>query len=178
MENRGSKAMALAALIVGVVGLTIGFAAFSTSLTIKPTANVKTEGAEKFEAAFGFGEAHAKSWTATIEFTQSGEVGAVAETKSVTNTVENDSAYDAVTTTTTGSLTGIKCTAGEGATDALVQKACTEITGTYTLPATVAAGQTGEAKVEMVGPTTQVDGPFSVTFDAITANYQTTGTAQ
>ena len=63
MENRGSKAMALAALIVGVVGLTIGFAAFTSTLVIRPTASVSTtETNEKFEEKFGFADDYAKEW--------------------------------------------------------------------------------------------------------------------
>ena len=40
MNNKGTKMITLAALIVGVVCITIGFAAFTTSLTIKSTAQV------------------------------------------------------------------------------------------------------------------------------------------
>ena len=40
MENRGSKMVAVIALCVAVVGVTLGFAAFSNSLTIKPSADV------------------------------------------------------------------------------------------------------------------------------------------
>ena len=40
MENRGSKIVAVIALCVAVVGVTLGFAAFSNSLNIKPSADV------------------------------------------------------------------------------------------------------------------------------------------
>ena len=40
MENRGSRAIAVVALCVAIVGITLGFAAFSNVLNIQPSANV------------------------------------------------------------------------------------------------------------------------------------------
>ena len=40
-KNRGSRVIAIIALIVAVLGLTIGFAAFSSTLNISSSANVK-----------------------------------------------------------------------------------------------------------------------------------------
>ena len=40
MENRSSKVIAIVGLIAGVVGLSLGFAAFSNTLTIKAAADV------------------------------------------------------------------------------------------------------------------------------------------
>ena len=42
-KNRGSRIIAIIALIVAVTGLTVGFAAFSNSLTISSNANVKPD---------------------------------------------------------------------------------------------------------------------------------------
>ena len=42
-KNRGSRVIAIIALIVAVTGLTVGFAAFSNSLTISSSANVKPD---------------------------------------------------------------------------------------------------------------------------------------
>lgn len=39
-KDRGARVIALAALLVGVVGLSIGFSAFSSKLTIQPSAEV------------------------------------------------------------------------------------------------------------------------------------------
>ena len=40
MENRKFKIMAIAALIICVIGLSVGFAAFANTLTINSTSNV------------------------------------------------------------------------------------------------------------------------------------------
>ena len=42
MERNNGKIIAIVALVVAVIGLSLGFAAFSTSLTIDTTANVNT----------------------------------------------------------------------------------------------------------------------------------------
>ena len=176
MENRGSKGLALAALLVGVVGLTIGFAAFTAQLTIKPEATVGTTyDVTTFQAAFGFADDYAKSWTPSVTFSQTGTAPSENPVETASKTIKNDSAYPAYTATTSGDLTVVKCTAGEGATDALVQKACLEISGTYTLPGTVPANGTAEASVTVKGPKTQVDGPFTVEFAEIKINYTTAG---
>lgn len=49
--ERGSKTIAIVALLIGVVGLTLGFAAFSNTLTIKSGATVKPN-AEDFNVDF------------------------------------------------------------------------------------------------------------------------------
>ena len=50
-KNRGSRVIAIIALIVAVLGLTIGFAAFSSTLNISSSANVKPN-AETFKVLF------------------------------------------------------------------------------------------------------------------------------
>jgi hypothetical protein len=42
-ENKGYKIIALVALLLGVVGVTLGYAAFSSTLTVKSTAEVKPD---------------------------------------------------------------------------------------------------------------------------------------
>ena len=39
-ENKGYKVIAIAALVFGVIGVTLGYAAFSSTLTIKSSAEV------------------------------------------------------------------------------------------------------------------------------------------
>ncbi len=50
-KDRGTKVIAIVALLVGVVGLSIGFAAFSNTLTISSSAEVKPD-ASKFNVDF------------------------------------------------------------------------------------------------------------------------------
>ena len=50
-KNRDSKVIAVIALIVGVLGLSLGFAAFSNTLTIKSSADV-TMSSENFDVDF------------------------------------------------------------------------------------------------------------------------------
>ncbi len=42
-ENKGYKVIAIAALVFGVIGVTLGYAAFSSTLTIKSSAEVKPD---------------------------------------------------------------------------------------------------------------------------------------
>lgn len=51
VENKGYKAMSIIALIVGVIGVTLGYAAFSNTLTISSSADV-TPDASKFNVDF------------------------------------------------------------------------------------------------------------------------------
>lgn len=175
MENRGSKGLALAALIVGVVGLTLGFAAFSASLTIESSATV-TPTAEEFSGKFGYAATpaptggtiaadYAKSWTGiTAAF------DAVGQTKTFTATIKNDSAYTAYLQNTP-SATQLSCT-GDAATE-YKTAACNEITMTVDAPATVGAGDTAEVTVTITGNTTVVDGTLNVTFNPVTLDYST-----
>ena len=50
-KNRSSKIVAILALVVGVAGLSLGFAAFSNTLTIKSSAEVKPD-SNKFNVDF------------------------------------------------------------------------------------------------------------------------------
>lgn len=185
MENRGSKAMALAALIVGVVGLTIGFAAFSATLTIDSSAEY-TPNASEFTTVFGFAQKtadpegsgsvaadYAKNWTGI-----NASFDGTGQSKTYTATVKNGSEYDATTSQTTYTLEPTTCEAEDGTTAALKDAACAEISAVVTMPETVAKNNgttdgTGEATIVITGPTTAVDGKLTVTFPNVEAVYTT-----
>lgn len=160
-RTRSIKALSIVALIVAVVGLAIGFAAFSTSLKISQSATVKPSD-ESFNVSFSsskdsFAESNVAGvvsdesvMTATsasidnsnykapaiknlsAQFTEPGQ--------SVTYTfyAYNKGSYNAYLKSivfeneqTTSAFK--KCTAGVGTTDALVQTACNDIKVTVTV---------------------------------------------
>ncbi len=160
-RTRNIKILSIVALIVAVIGLTIGFAAFSSSLKISQSATVKPSD-ELFNVSFSsskdsFAEnnvagvvSNESVMTATnaiidnsnykapiiknlsAEFTEPGQ--------SVTYTfyAYNKGNYDAylksiVFENEKTSTTFKKCTAGVGTTDALVQSACNDIKVTVTV---------------------------------------------
>ena len=151
--ERSSRIVAVVALCVAVTGLTLGFAAFSNSLTISSSANV-TPDASTFNVDFSSVSGSVE--TEDIVPVKSPE-SIVATNGSIDNTsnptISNLSATftkpgDKVTYTfyahnageyvaylnsisfnnASGSATSKKCTAGGGTTDALVQVACDDIT--------------------------------------------------
>lgn len=178
MQERSSKVIAIVALCVGVVGLSLGFAAFTANLTVESGATYTPNEAEQFDNVFGFdvnpssgtvAQKYAKAWTGiTAEF------DGVGQTKTFTAKVINNSQYDAATTATSTPLVYATCTGEEGTTKALVDAACAEINGTVAMPATVAKVNGEEtATVTINGPTTAVDGKLTVTFKAVEAQYTT-----
>ena len=183
MENRGSKAMALAALIVGVVGLTIGFAAFSATLTINSSATVTPNEAELFDDLFGFdktettpavGKVDAKyddAWTdISVTFTGTNQ------TKTVSHTIVNDSEYIAYGKQLPTALEVDTCEAAQNstATPDLVEAACDSVVnGTVAAPASVDVNGTGAVTLTMVGPTAAVDGEIVITYKPVLLNYST-----
>ena len=117
MEKNNGKIIAVVALVVAVVALSVGFAAFADTLTIDGTATVK-EGANTFAPNFGY----AASPAATCTYTGGGAIDGTYEAGTAsgntwsgisvplttdhpsvtcTATIENTSAYNA-------SLTSIK----------------------------------------------------------------------
>ena len=84
--KRQSKVMSIVALAVCVVGLTIGFAAFSNTLTIKSGATV-TPNASDFQV--GFSLSANSLTTGTIKPTVSGTAGATASDVVINNTMSN-----------------------------------------------------------------------------------------
>ena len=153
-KDRGSKVIAVVALCVAVVGVTLGFAAFSTTLNIKPSASVSPTGST-FNVDFSSSDSAVEtnlvtpvkdpdSITAgnatinnagsnpeirglTATFTEPGQD--VTYTFYVHNIGEYDAFLKSITYNNAASgSTFRKCTAGGGTTDSLVQNACDDIT--------------------------------------------------
>ena len=156
MENRSSKVIAMVGLVAGIVGLSLGFAAFSNTLTIKSSASVtpdqstfdvnlyaNTEGtttsgvAVTNSSSLTVGTASISNddtenpGTASIEglsatFTQPGQ------SVSYTFYAKNVGNYNAFLKTITfnqasGSSTYIKCTPASGTDATLTATACNHI---------------------------------------------------
>ena len=99
MENRSSKVIAIVGLIAGVVGLSLGFAAFSNTLTIKAAADV-TPDRSTFNVDLSWTNTNIESLTA----------GAHAADVASTTTAENATIANAdiATQPGTASITGLK----------------------------------------------------------------------
>ena len=153
-KDRGSKVIAVVALCIAVVGVTLGFAAFSNTLNIKPSANVTPTG-DTFNVDFSSSDSAVETnpvtpvknptslvaGNATINNSGSNpEISGLTATftepgQDVTYTfyVHNVGEYEAFLKSITynneaTSSSFRKCTAGSGTTDALVQAACDDIT--------------------------------------------------
>ncbi|MBQ9071696.1 MAG: hypothetical protein IJY25_00870 [Bacilli bacterium] len=183
MENRGSKGLALAALLVGVVGLTIGFAAFSAQLTINATATTATpEESTAFDNVFGFAATPSNGkvdkeyddvWY-DIEVTFSG----VSDEQTATHTIKNDSAYAANGVNLPTVLKVKSCAAADTnpASASIVTAACATVKdGTVDAPASIASKGTGTVTLTMYGPTVAVDGAIKITYEAVELDYTTAG---
>ena len=151
--ERSSRVIAVVALCVAVVGLTLGFAAFSNTLTISSDANV-TPDASTFNVDFSSSDSslatdpivpvkNPSSLVAgegTINNTSNPTVSGLSATfkepgQKVTYTfyARNVGEYVAYLNSinfnnVASGSTPKKCTAGDGSTDALVQAACDDIT--------------------------------------------------
>ena len=180
MEERNSKVIAIVALCIGVVGLSLGFAAFTSQLTIKSGATVTVNQDTQFESVFGYdvnptaGEVAAKydnAWTGiTHDFTATGD------SATYTATIVNDSQLTAyLNNTPTATVTS--CTAAEGTTETLRTAACGQIGLTVNAPASVPAGDSAQVSVTITGPTTAVDGNLTVVFSDVTLDYTTAAPA-
>lgn len=172
MEKRGTKVIALAALIVGVVALSIGFAAFSRNLTISSSASYT---ATNTDLTVNFSTAATATTAGTITPSVVGATGEpitlvssssniasatglkanfTAPGQSVTYSfyVRNDSDYTAYLTGITmanaaGGSTNIACTAGTSTDATMVNNACGDISvtvksGTTTLYSTTGTSAT------------------------------------
>lgn len=211
-KNRNAQVIAIVALVVAVLGLSIGFASFSNVLNIQASANVKPD-----------------SSTLNVDFSSSSDSVTVAEITPTatpnsivtTNaTIDNSAdptisnlnatftepgqsvvykfyAYNAgelnaylksIVYANVASSNATKvCTAKEGTTDALVQKACENIlvkvkvgneletaTGKASITGHSLAKKTGEmitVTLEYAAGAERTDGDFSVAFGNITLNY-------
>lgn len=211
-KNRNAQVIAIVALVVAVLGLSVGFASFSNVLNIQASANVKPD-----------------SSTLNVDFSSSidsvtvAEITPTATPNSIVTTnatIDNSAdptisnlnatftepgqsvvykfyAYNAgelnaylksiVYANVAGGNATKVCTAKEGTTDALVQKACENIlvkvkVGNELETATGKASITGHSLAKKAGEMITVtleyaagaertDGDFSVAFGNITLNY-------
>ena len=211
-KNRTVQLIAILALVVGVVGLSIGFAAFSNTLKIKSSATVAPD-KDTLNVDFSSSptEVEANEITAV-----SNPVGLITTKATIDNTsdpvIKNLSAtftepgqkatysfyaynaghlqaylksiiYGNVPDNTTNKV----CTAKEGTTDALVQKACNGISvkvkvgseaETNSSVASISNHALTKGQAEPVTVTLEyaqdadrADGDFTVAFGDITLNY-------
>lgn len=88
-KDRRARVIAIAALLVGVVGLSLGFAAFSNTLTIKSSAEVKVD-----NSVFNvdFSTASATVTAGTVTPTLSPSTGAPANFAGADATIDNSAA--------------------------------------------------------------------------------------
>lgn len=143
--KKNNKTITIVALIIAVASLTIGFAAFSSTLTINSSATV-TPDASTFNVGFSTAIDSLKPGTLNSSSTL-GEPATITGT-SITGLkanlknpgeyadyiffVYNAGEYDAylndiVFKNISGETVNKKCVAGEGATESLVQEACAGI---------------------------------------------------
>ena len=211
-KNRKVQVIAIVALIIGVVGLSIGFAAFSNTLNIKSNANVQPDSStlnvdfssavDKVEVAEIIPTATPNSLVTTNGVIDNSGDPTISNL-STTFTEPGQSviykfyAYNAgelkaylksiVFENVAGQNATKVCTAGEGTTDALVQKACEKIsvkvkvgneietsTGKASITGHALAKETGElvtVTLEYEAGADRADGDFSVAFGDITLNY-------
>ncbi len=211
-KNRNAQVIAIIALVVGVVGLSIGFASFSSVLNIQASANVKPDSSTmNVDFSSAIDKVEVNEIIPTAEPTSLATTNATID-NSVDPTISNLSAtftepgqsvvykfyaYNAgelnaylksiVYANVTGKNTPKVCTAKEGTTDALVQKACENIfikvkvgneletaTGKASITGHSLAKKTGElitVTLEYASNAERTDGDFSVAFGDITLNY-------
>ena len=149
-KDRSTKVIAIIALLVAVVGLSLGFAAFSQQLTITPKADVKAD-SSKFKVLFSKESSETTSGDVagvlTLEDGENATAGnANIQETTVTNAeavfskdnqtitytwyVRNDGELDAYLTNVEFTNTQPVCTekGGSGVTDELMQAACSKVT--------------------------------------------------
>lgn len=211
-KNRKIQIIAIVALVIGVVGLSIGFAAFSSVLNIQTSANVKPDSStlnvdfstaeDKMEIAEIIPTATPNSLVTTNGVIDNSGDPTISKlsatfTEPGQSVVYKFYAYNAgelnaylksiVFSNVIGQNTTKICTAGQGTTDALVQKACDKISvkikvGNELETTTGKASITGHALSKGIGELVTVtleyeagadraDGDFTVAFGNITLNY-------
>ncbi len=211
-KNRNAQVIAIVALVVAVLGLSVGFASFSNVLNIQASANVKPDN-----------DTMNVDFSSSIDSVTVAEITPTATPNSIVTTnatIDNSAdptisnlsatftepgqsvvykfyAYNAgelnaylksiVYANAAGSNATKVCTAKEGTTDALVQKACENIlvkvkvgneletaTGKASITGHSLAKKTGEmitVTLEYAAGAERTDGDFSVVFGNITLNY-------
>lgn len=158
-KNRDSKVIAIIALVIAVVGLSVGFAAFTQNLQITPTATVKAD-SSKFKVEFSNSTEVISGDSETVQgkFATGEEAGGNAGTATITATtmtnatatitkddqeityewyVVNDGELDAYLTKVEFNPQSIACAAtGESMAEAntdLINTACKTIKVTLTV---------------------------------------------
>ena len=211
-KNRNAQVIAIVALVVAVLGLSVGFASFSNVLNIQASANVKPDN-----------DTMNVDFSSSIDSVTVAEITPTATPNSIVTTnatIDNSAdptisnlsatftepgqsvvykfyAYNAgelnaylksiVYANAAGSNATKVCTAKEGTTDALVQKACENIlvkvkvgneletaTGKASITGHSLAKKTGEmitVTLEYAAGAERTDGDFSVAVGNITLNY-------
>ena len=211
-KNRNAQVIAIVALVVAVLGLSIGFASFSNVLNIQSSANVKPD-----SSTLNVDFSSSIDSVTVAEITPTATPNSIVTTNATIDnsadpTISNLSAtftepgqsvvykfyaYNAgelnaylksiVYANAAGSNATKVCTAKEGTTDALVQKACENIlvkvkvgneletaTGKASITGHSLAKKTGEmitVTLEYAAGAERTDGDFSVAFGNITLNY-------
>ena len=211
-KNRKIQMIAIVALVIGIVGLSIGFAAFSSVLNIQTSANVKPDSStlnvdfstaeDKMEIAEIIPTATPNSLVTTNGVIDNSGDPTISKlsatfTEPGQSVVYKFYAYNAgelnaylksiVFSNVTDQNTTKICTAGQGTTDALVQKACDKISvkikvgnelETTTGKASITGHTLSKSNGELVTVTLEyeagadrADGDFTVAFGNITLNY-------
>ncbi len=211
-KNRKIQIIAIVALVIGIVGLSIGFAAFSSVLNIQTSANVKPDSStlnvdfstaeDKMEIAEIIPTATPNSLVTTNGVIDNSGDPTISKlsatfTEPGQSVVYKFYAYNAgelnaylksiVFSNVIGQNTTKICTAGQGTTDALVQKACDKISvkikvgnelETTTGKASITGHALSKGNGELVTVTLEyeagadrADGDFTVAFGNITLNY-------
>lgn len=211
-KNRKVQIIAIVALVVGIVGLSIGFAAFSSVLNIQTSAKVKPDSStmnvdfssaeDKVEVAEIIPTATPNSLVTTngvidnagdptisklsATFTEPGQ--SVVYKFYAYNAGELDAYLKSIVFSNVTDQNATKiCTANQGTTDALVQKACDKISvkvkvgneiETTTGKASITghtlskgAGELVTVTLEYEAGADRADGDFTVDFGNITLNY-------
>ena len=211
-KNRKIQIIAIVALVIGIVGLSIGFAAFSSVLNIQTSANVKPDSStlnvdfstaeDKMEIAEIIPTATPNSLVTTngvidnsgdptisklsATFTEPGQ--SVVYKFYAYNAGELNAYLKSIVFSNVADQNSTKiCTAGQGTTDALVQKACDKISvkvkvgnelETTTGKASITGHTLSKGNGELVTVTLEyeagadrADGDFTVAFGNITLNY-------
>lgn len=215
-KNRSGQFIALLALIVAIVGVSVGFAAFSSALRIQSSANVTPDQSTlnvDFSSSDTAVETNAIKPTTTpttvvaTDATIDNSADPVIRNLSATfkepgqkavytfyayNAGELEAFLKSIVYENVSSKNSNKvCTAGEGTTDALVQKACEGISlkvkvgteaETSSGIASISNHSLGKAKSEEITVTleyasdaTRADGDFTVSFGDVTLNYSSVG---
>ena len=211
-KNRNAQVIAIVALVVAVLGLSVGFASFSNVLNIQASANVKPD-----SSTLNVDFSSSIDSVTVAEITPTATPNSIVTTNATIDnsadpTISNLSAtftepgqsvvykfyaYNAgelnaylksiVYANVAGGNATKVCTAKEGTTDALVQKACENIlvkvkvgdeletaTGKASITGHSLAKKTGEmitVTLEYAAGAERTDGDFSVAFGNITLNY-------